>query len=109
MRWLGSTGMPLNPDQFDWVYANVKGDVQLASISGGTDIIGCFALGVPILPVRRGQLQARALGMAVESWDEEGHPHIGRKGELVCTRPFPSMPVAFWKDPDGERYRSAYF
>ncbi|GBD84210.1 acetyl-coenzyme A synthetase [bacterium BMS3Abin02] len=109
VRWLGSTGMPLNPDQFDWVYANVKDDVQLASISGGTDIIGCFALGVPILPVRRGQLQARALGMAVESWDEEGKPHIGRKGELVCTRPFPSMPVSFWKDPDGKRYRSAYF
>ncbi|NIA24495.1 MAG: acetoacetate--CoA ligase [Gammaproteobacteria bacterium] len=109
MRWLGSTGMPLNPDQFDWVYANVKSDVQLASISGGTDIIGCFALGSPILPVRRGQLQARALGMAVESWDEEGNPHIGRKGELVCTQPFPSMPVSFWKDPDGERYRSAYF
>jgi len=109
VRWLGSTGMPLNPDQFDWVYANVKSDVQLASISGGTDIIGCFALGVPILPVRRGQLQARALGMAVESWDEEGNPHIGRKGELVCTRPFPSMPVSFWKDPDGERYRLAYF
>jgi acetoacetyl-CoA synthetase len=109
MRWLGSTGMPLNPEQFDWVYENVKRDVQLASISGGTDIIGCFALGVPILPVRRGQLQARALGMAVESWDEHGVPHIGRKGELVCTAPFPSMPVSFWNDPDGERYRSAYF
>ncbi len=109
MRWLGSTGMPLNPEQFDWVYDNVKADVQLASISGGTDIIGCFALGVPILPVRRGQLQGRALGMAVESWDGDGRPHIGRKGELVCTAPFPSMPVSFWKDPDGSRYRAAYF
>lgn len=109
MRWLGSTGMPLNPEQFDWVYSNVKADVQLASISGGTDIIGCFALGVPILPVRRGQLQARALGMAVESWDEHGVAHTERKGELVCTEPFPSMPVSFWKDPDGSRYRAAYF
>jgi acetoacetyl-CoA synthetase len=109
MRWLGSTGMPLSPGLFDWVYDQVKGDVQLASISGGTDIIGCFALGVPILPVRRGQLQGRALGMAVESWDDDGNAHIGRKGELVCTAPFPSMPVSFWRDPDGERYRSAYF
>ncbi len=109
LRWLGSTGAPLNPEQFDWVYSNVKSDVQLASISGGTDIIGCFACGVPTLPVRRGELQARALGMAVESWDESGRPQTGVKGELVCTRPFPSMPVAFWKDPDGERYRQAYF
>ncbi len=109
MRWLGSTGMPLNPEQFDWVYENVKRDIQLASISGGTDIIGCFALGVPILPVRRGQLQARALGMAVESWDDDGVAHVGRKGELVCTKPFPSMPVSFWNDPTGERYRKAYF
>ncbi len=109
MRWLGSTGMPLNPEQFDWVYEHVKQDVQLASISGGTDIIGCFALGVPTLPVRRGQLQARALGMAVESWDDHGVPHIGRKGELVCTKPFPSMPVSFWNDPTGDKYRAAYF
>jgi len=109
MRWLGSTGMPLNPEQFDWVYDHVRRDVQLASISGGTDIIGCFALGVPTLPVRRGQLQARALGMAVESWDENGVAHVGRKGELVCTRAFPSMPVSFWNDPTGERYRAAYF
>ncbi|WKZ83465.1 MAG: acetoacetate--CoA ligase [Acidimicrobiia bacterium] len=109
VRWLGSTGAPLNPDQFDRVYADVKGDVQLASISGGTDIIGCFALGVPTLPVRRGELQARALGMAVEAWDESDRPVVGEKGELVCTRPFPSMPVGFWGDPDGSRYRAAYF
>jgi acetoacetyl-CoA synthetase len=109
MRWLGSTGMPLNPEQFDWVYDHVKRDVQLASISGGTDIIGCFALGVPTLPVRRGELQARALGMAVESWDDDGVAHIGEKGELVCTKPFPSMPVSFWNDPTGDRYRAAYF
>ena len=109
MRWLGSTGAPLNPEQFDWVYANVRHDVHLASMSGGTDIVGCFAAGAPILPVRRGQLQARALGMAVESWDEEGHHQTGVKGELVCTKPFPSMPVEFWNDPTGDKYRSAYF
>jgi acetoacetyl-CoA synthetase len=109
IRWIGSTGAPLNPEQFDWVYENVAPDVQLSSISGGTDIIGCFALGVPTLPVRRGELQARALGMAVEAWNEHGEALVGVTGELVCTRPFPSMPVSFWNDPDGSRYRSAYF
>jgi acetoacetyl-CoA synthetase len=109
LRFLGSTGAPLNPDQFDWVYANVKADVQLASISGGGDIVGCFALGVPTLPVRRGELQGRALGCAVEAWDARGRPVIGEKGDLVCTRPFTSMPVAFWGDADGSRYRQAYF
>jgi len=109
VRWLGSTGAPLLPEQFDWVYENVAADVQLASLSGGTDIIGCFAIGVPILPVRRGELQARALGMAVEAWDERGRPIVGEKGELVCTRPFVSMPVGFWRDDDGSRYREAYF
>jgi acetoacetyl-CoA synthetase len=109
IRWLGSTGAPLNPEQFDWVYDNVGADLQLASISGGTDIIGCFALGVPTLPVRRGELQGRALGMAVESWDTHGQPHTAAKGELVCTAPFPSMPVSFWRDPGGDRYRDAYF
>ena len=109
LRFLGSTGAPLNPDQFDWVYANVKADVQLASISGGGDIVGCFALGVPTLPVRRGELQGRALGCAVEAWDAQGRPVIGEKGDLVCTRPFTSMPVAFWGDADGSRYRQAYF
>lgn len=104
-----STGAPLNPEQFDWVYDNVAGDIQLASISGGTDIIGCFAAGVPILPVRRGELQARCLGMAVQAWDADRKPVVGEKGELVCTEPFPSMPVGFWNDPDGSRYRSAYF
>ena len=109
IRWVGSTGAPLNPEQFDWVYDYVAADVQLASISGGTDIIGCFALGVPTLPVRRGELQARALGMAVEAWNEDGDAVIGETGELVCTEPFPSMPVRFWDDPDGRRYRAAYF
>ena len=109
IRWLGSTGAPLNPAQFDWVYENVSDDLHLASVSGGTDIIGCFAAGVPTLPVRRGELQARGLGMAVECRDEDGRSVIGRQGELVCTAPFPSMPVRFWDDPDGTKYREAYF
>ena len=109
LRSLLSTGSPLNPDQFDWVYDSVKGDVHLASISGGTDLLGCFAGGAPTLPVRRGELQCRMLGMAVEAWDASGEPVVGRRGELVCTRPFPSMPVGFWNDPDGSRYRAAYF
>ncbi len=109
IRWLGSTGAPLNPEQFDWVYENVGDDLQLASVSGGTDIVGCFALGVPTLPVRRGELQARALGCAVEAWNEAGEPVVGQTGELVCTAPVPSMPVSFWRDPQGDRYRRAYF
>jgi acetoacetyl-CoA synthetase len=109
VRAVLSTGAPLNPDQFDWVYDNVKGDVHLASVSGGTDLIGCFVGGNPMLPVRRGELQCRVLGMAVEAWDEQGNPVVGEKGELVCTRPFPSLPVCFWNDPDGSRYRDAYF
>ena len=84
-------------------------EAQLASISGGTDLISCFALGVPTRPVWRGELQARGLGMAVGVWDDEGRPLRGAAGELVCTRPFPSMPVAFWNDPDGSLYRAAYF
>jgi acetoacetyl-CoA synthetase len=109
LRAVLSTGSPLSPEQFDWVYANVGSDLQLASISGGTDLIGCFAGGVPILPVRRGELQARMLGMAVQAWDVDGTPVVGEKGELVCTRPFPSMPIGFWDDEDGSRYRDAYF
>jgi acetoacetyl-CoA synthetase len=109
IRWVGSTGAPLLPEQFDWVYEHLPPRVQLASVSGGTDIIGCFAGGVPILPVRRGELQARNLGMSVEAWNASGDPVIGEKGELVCTRPFVSMPVGFWNDPDGSRYRDAYF
>ncbi len=109
LRAILSTGSPLAPESFDWVYREVKSDVQLASISGGTDIISCFALGNPVLPVHRGELQCRGLGMAVEVWNEDGVPVIGEKGELVCTRPFPSMPVGFWNDPDGVKYRAAYF
>jgi acetoacetyl-CoA synthetase len=104
-----STGSPLVPEGFDYVYAHVKRDVQLASISGGTDIMSCFALGNPIGPVWRGELQCRGLAMAVDVFDEDGKPVRGDKGELVCTRPFPSMPVGFWNDPDGAKYRAAYF
>jgi len=104
-----STGSPLAPESFDYVYREVKNDVQLASISGGTDLISCFALGNPTGPVWRGELQCRGLGMKVEVFNDEGKPVRGEKGELVCTAPFPSMPLGFWNDPDGTRYRAAYF
>ncbi|MBX3665676.1 MAG: acetoacetate--CoA ligase [Burkholderiales bacterium] len=109
LRALLSTGSPLAPESFDYVYRSIKSDLQLASISGGTDIISCFALGCPILPVWRGELQCRGLGMKVEVWNDEGKPVRGEKGELVCTAPFPSMPVGFWNDPEGGKYRAAYF
>ena len=109
LRAVLSTGSPLVPESFDYVYRDVKGDVMLASISGGTDILSCFALGNPILPVWRGELQCRGLAMAVEVWDDERQPLRGEKGELVCVKPFPSMPIGFWNDPDGEKYRAAYF
>src|SRR3954463_2023615 len=104
-----STGSPLAPASFDFVYQHVSRDVCLSSISGGTDIISCFAGGARPRPVYRGEIQTRGYGMKVEVFDEEGHPVRGRPGELVCTAPFPSMPVAFWNDADGSRYRSAYF
>ncbi len=109
LRTILSTGAPLAPEQFDYVYRELKEDVQLASISGGTDIVSCFALGHPQLPVYRGELQCRGLGMAVDIFDDNGKPVRGRPGELVCTRPFPSMPVGFWNDADGAKYRAAYF
>jgi acetoacetyl-CoA synthetase len=109
LRALLSTGSPLVPESFDFVYRSIKADLHLASISGGTDIVSCFALGNPIAPVWRGELQTRGLGMAVEVWDDDGRPVVGIPGELVCTRPFPCMPVGFWNDPDGSRYRGAYF
>jgi acetoacetyl-CoA synthetase len=109
LRAILSTGSPLAPPSFDYVYGKVKRDVQLSSISGGTDIISCFALGNPAGPVHRGELQVRGLGMAVDVFDGSGRPVRGEPGELVCTKPFPSMPVAFWNDPDGSRYRAAYF
>ncbi len=109
IRTITSTGSPLVAEGFDYIYRHIKQDVCLASIAGGTDIIGCFVGGNPIGPVWRGEIQARLLGMAVEVYDDDGRPLRGEKGELVCTKPFPSMPVAFWNDPDGARYRTAYF
>jgi acetoacetyl-CoA synthetase len=109
LRAILSTGSPLAPEGFDYVYECVKNDVCLSSISGGTDIISCFALGCPTRPVWRGELQCRGLGMKVDVYDESGKPVRGQKGELVCTAPFPSMPLGFWNDPDGAKYRAAYF
>ncbi len=109
LRAVLSTGSPLLPESFDYVYADIKADLHLASISGGTDIVSCFVLGNPAGPVWRGEIQMRGLGMAVEVFDDAGRPVRGQKGELVCTKPFPSMPVGFWNDPDGSRYRAAYF
>ncbi len=109
VRTITSTGSPLVPEGFDYVYQHIKEDVCLSSIAGGTDIIGCFMAGNPIGPVWRGEIQARVLGMAVEVYDDQGQPLRGEKGELVCTKPFPSMPVGFWNDPDGARYNAAYF
>ncbi|MGH8679830.1 MAG: AMP-binding enzyme, partial [Burkholderiales bacterium] len=104
-----STGSPLAPEQFDFIHAAVKPDIQLASISGGTDIISCFVLGNPWSPVYRGELQGPGLGMAVDVFDDEGRSLQGAAGELVCTRPFPSAPIGFWDDATGEKYRAAYF
>ncbi len=110
LRTILSTGSPLVPESFDYVYRAIKKNVCLASISGGTDLIGCFAGGNPILPVRRGELQCKALGMDVRVYDENARPLApGHKGELVCANSFPSMPVGFWNDPDGKKYRAAYF
>jgi acetoacetyl-CoA synthetase len=109
MRAVLSTGSPLSVEGFEWIYREVKEDLQLASICGGTDLVSCFMLGSPIDPVYPGEIQKRGLGMKVEAWSEEGKSMIGKKGELVCTAPFPSMPVYFWNDPDGSKYREAYF
>ena len=109
VRVMTSTGSPLAPESFDFVYQGIKPDIHLASISGGTDIVSCFVLGVPIKPVYKGEIQGAALGMAADVWDETGKPVTGEKGELVCTKPFPSMPIMFWNDPDGKKYRAAYF
>jgi len=109
LRAILSTGSPLVEESFSWVYEQVKQDLMLASITGGTDILSCFALGCPVVPVRLGELQRRGLGMAVEVWDSSGQAIIGEAGELVCTKSFPSMPTGFWQDDDGQRYHQAYF
>ena len=109
LRAILSTGSPLSNESFEYVYRDWKQDVQLSSISGGTDIVSCFALGNPTLPVYRGELQCRGLGMKVESFNGEGNPQKGEQGELVCTQAFPSMPVYFWNDTNGEKYHNAYF
>ncbi len=109
LRTVLSTGSPLLPASYDFVYRHVHPDIQLSSISGGTDLISCFALGNPLLPVRRGEIQCRGLGMRVEIFSDEGESLVGERGELVCSAPFPSMPLGFWNDPDGARYHAAYF
>ena len=109
LRTVLSTGSPLLPEGFDFVYQSIKSDVLLASISGGTDIVSCFALGCPVRPVHRGEIQSRGLGMRVDIFDDAGQSVRGDRGELVCTAPFPSMPVGFWNDPGGIKYRAAYF
>ncbi|HNY47208.1 MAG TPA: acetoacetate--CoA ligase, partial [Casimicrobium sp.] len=109
LRAVLSTGSPLLPESFDYVYECVKPDVHLASISGGTDIMACFAAGNPVLPVYRGELQCRGLGMATDVFDDDGHSLVGEMGELVCTQTFPSIPLYFMNDQDGSRLRSSYF
>jgi acetoacetyl-CoA synthetase len=109
LRSLGSTGSPLSSDAYDWVYTQVKQDVWLAPISGGTDLAGAFVLGHPGMAVRAGEMQCRALGNAVHAFDEAGNPLIGQVGELVCTQPLPSMPLFFWGDEDGSRLHDSYY
>ena len=109
LRMILSTGSPLIEESFEYIYEHVKKDIHLASISGGTDIISCFALGSPTLEVKSGELQCRGLGMDVHAFDEKGFPLIGKKGELICASAFPSMPIYFWNDSDGSKYKEAYF
>ncbi len=109
VRTISSTGSPLSPEDFHFVYDGIKRDVHLASISGGTDIVSCFVLGVPTEPVWEGEIQGPGLGMAVEVWDDDGRPLRSGKGELVCTKAFTAMPIGFWNDPEGTKYRAAYF
>ncbi|MDB5526173.1 MAG: acetoacetate--CoA ligase [Rhizobium sp.] len=109
LRLITSTGSPLSPEGFSFVYEGIKADVQLASISGGTDIVSCFVLGNPVKPVWKGEIQGPGLGLAMDVWDDDGKSVRGEKGELVCTKAFPSMPVGFWNDSDGAKYKAAYF
>ena len=109
LRAVGSTGSPLSPEAYEWVYRDVKADLWLAPLSGGTDIAGAFVGGNPMLPVRAGEMQCRVLGNAVRAFDEAGQEVIGQVGELVCTAPLPSMPLGFWGDDEGTRFRESYF
>jgi acetoacetyl-CoA synthetase len=109
LRSIGSTGSPLAPEAFDWIYERLGNDIWLASVSGGTDIASAFIGGAPIVPVFRGELPARMLGVDVQAWDEDGSPMLDEVGELVVTQPMPSMPIGFWNDPGDERYIDAYF
>jgi acetoacetyl-CoA synthetase len=109
LRLITSTGSPLSPEGFSFVYEGIKADVHLASISGGTDIVSCFVLGNPLKPVWRGEIQGPGLGLAVDVWNDDGKPVRGEKGELVCTKAFPSMPIMFWNDPGQKKYKAAYF
>ncbi|MGX9141980.1 acetoacetate--CoA ligase [Mesorhizobium sp. 128a] len=109
VRAISSTGSPLSPEDFRFVYEGIKSDVHLVSVSGGTDIVSCFVLGVPTQAVWTGEIQGPGLGLAVDVWDDDGRPIRGEKGELVCTKAFPSMPIGFWNDPEGKKYQAAYF
>jgi acetoacetyl-CoA synthetase len=109
LRALGSTGSPLPPEGFQWVYEHIRPDIWLASVSGGTDVCSAFLGGSPLLPVRAGELQCRSLGAKVEAFDEQGRSIIDEMGELVITKPMPSMPLFFWNDPDGKKYFNSYF
>ncbi|KAI2693276.1 acetoacetate--CoA ligase [Pseudomonas sp. TNT3] len=109
LKTLLCTGSALSPQSYDFVYRDIKPDLCLASMSGGTDIVSCFVIGNPLLPVRRGEMQGKSLGMAIEVWNDDGQPVIGEKGELVCTRHFPAMPIGLWNDHDGEKLRASYF
>jgi acetoacetyl-CoA synthetase len=109
LKTILSTGSPLSHESFEYVYREIKADLCLSSISGGTDIVSCFALGNPVLPVWRGELQCKGLGMDVQVWNDAGQPVLGEKGELVCSQHFPAMPIGFWQDPQGEKFQAAYF
>ncbi len=109
IRMIASTGSPLAPKNFEFVYSGIKKDVHLASVSGGTDIVSCFVGGIPWNPVYKSEIQGPSLGMATDVWNDDGEPVIMKKGELVCTKAFPSMPVRFWNDEDGRKYHAAYF
>jgi len=109
LKGLISTGSPLSPQSYDYVYREIKGELCLSSMSGGTDIVSCFVIGNPVLPVRRGEMQCKSLAMAIEVWDDQGRSLVGEKGELVCTRHFPAMPIGLWNDPDQKKLRASYF